>query len=156
MSKEMRLPRRRPNRRCCLPAAILRAAALAPQLRSPSRGALFITLNGSDSGSRYHGVWPVAILAHPVRICVRRRPDNQTIRKRFGTLRILAARGKHSKASFQSSKKACSSLIPYWDARMLVRNTLPAVSISAPIRVSVVIRGSTYQPTPPRPRLQGR
>jgi hypothetical protein len=81
MSKEIRLPRRRPNRRCCFPAAILRAAALAPQLRSPSRGALFITVNGSNSGSRYHGVWPGAILAHAVRICVRQRPDNRTIRK---------------------------------------------------------------------------
>ena len=60
-----------------------------------------------------------------------------------------------SHAPSQSSKKTLSLLIPYRDARTLVRNTLPAVSISAMTRVSVAISGeSTYQPAPPWARLQ--
>ena len=62
-----------------------------------------------------------------------------------------------SKRMRQSSKKALSSLIPYRDARTLVRNTLPTVSISAMTRVSVAISGeSAYQPAPPWARLHRR
>jgi len=52
---------------------------------------------------------------------------------------ILPVASADNVGCFQSSPKKLSSLIPYRDARTPVMNTLPIVSISARIRVSVAI-----------------
>ena len=68
---------------------------------------------------------------HPISVAVLREPTLLV------TLRSAVASGRHS------SKKKLSSLIPYRDARTLVKNTLPAVSIRAMTRVSVAIFGKS-------------